>query len=92
MSITKYFKGSIFHTPTDGVLEYLEDVLICVDAEGMIKRVVTTEQSDYPEMLAAAKQGMLVELQKGQYFYRDSSTCTFMHPNGRKQELHWMSR
>lgn len=68
MSITKYFKGSVFHTPTDGVLEYLEDVLICVDAEGMIKRVVTTEQSDYPEMLAAAKQGMLVELQKGQYF------------------------
>ena len=58
MSITKYFKGSLFHTPTDGVLEYLEDVLICVDAEGMIKRVVTTEQSDYPEMLAAAKQGI----------------------------------
>ena len=22
MSITKYFKGSLFHTPTDGVLEY----------------------------------------------------------------------
>ena len=38
MSITKYFKGSVFHTPTDGVLEYLEDVLICVDAEGMIER------------------------------------------------------
>ena len=82
MSITKYFKGSIFHTPTDGVLEYLEDVLICVDAEGMIKRVVTTEQSDYPEMLAAAKQGMLVELQKGQYFFtgirRLARSCTPM--------------
>ena len=40
MSITKYFKGSIFHTPTDGVLEYLEDVLICVDAEGMINMYI----------------------------------------------------
>jgi guanine deaminase len=68
MSVTKYFMGSVFHTPKDGELEYLEDALICVNSEGMITKVLTKEQADYSEMVATAKQGNLVELKQGQYF------------------------
>jgi guanine deaminase len=45
MSIENLFKGSVFHTPKDGILEYLEDALICVNQEGIIEKVVTKDQS-----------------------------------------------
>lgn len=68
MSNLTYFKGSGFHTPEYGVLEYLEEVLIGVNHQGVIEKVVNLEDSQYDEELALAKKSKLIELPKGQYF------------------------
>lgn len=68
MSNLTYFKGSGFHTPEYGVLEYLEEVLIGVNHQGVIEKVVNLEDSQYDEELALAKKSKLIELLKGQYF------------------------
>ena len=64
-----FFKGSVFHTPSYGQLEFLEDALIEVNQQGVIEEVYTIEHRLYEEKLAYARQqAILTDLKQGQYF------------------------
>ncbi|MBS5450850.1 MAG: guanine deaminase [Coriobacteriia bacterium] len=67
-SRARTFRGSFFHTPRYGEFELLEDVLIEVDARGVIASVTHPEAPDYGKRLAASRNtGTLVELPQGYY-------------------------
>lgn len=68
MAVSKYFKGSLFHTPEDGVLKFIADALICVDDHGVIEAVLEPDEPTYKTRLAEAKAEELTELAPGQYF------------------------
>ncbi|MGX7030639.1 guanine deaminase [Vagococcus zengguangii] len=65
----KYFKGSIFHTPTHGELVYIEDALIVVNETGEIQAVYQPTDAEYQATLAEAQESdNFLCLGKGQYF------------------------
>ena len=47
MATIHYFKGDVFHTPTDGKLEYIEEALIQVDDAGIIVKVTAKTDQGY---------------------------------------------
>lgn len=66
---TQYFKGSFFHTPTHGQLEFVEDALLLVNEAGVIQEILEMTDVTYLEKLRIARQAIdFVELEKGQYF------------------------
>lgn len=66
---TRFFKGSFFHTPSYGVLEFMEEALMVVDEKGMIQQVLQTTDDAYEQTLTMAKASKnLTELAKEQYF------------------------
>ncbi|MBF0714693.1 guanine deaminase [Gemelliphila palaticanis] len=68
-TIKKAFKGSAFHTKEYGKLEFLEDVLIKVDSNGIISEIVNKDNKNYEEELIYAKNNYeFVELSDGEYF------------------------
>ncbi len=67
--ITKVFKGSVFHTPVFGELEYLENILIEVNDDGMICNVIHSGDENYSTRLEYARNYCeFTELNEGQYF------------------------
>ena len=65
----QYFKGSFFHTPVHGQLEFVEEALLLVNEEGIIQSIVRPTDEMYADTLHAAKQTPdFVELAQGQYF------------------------
>ncbi|MGT2887544.1 guanine deaminase [Streptococcus didelphis] len=63
------FKGSLFHTPSYGKMEFIEDALIEVNPNGIIEKLVRKEDSNYNQLLKEARQdGLVEELKAGQYF------------------------
>lgn len=65
----KFFKGNFFHTPTYGKLEYLENVLIEIDENGVISKIYNTDNPDYNnKYLFAKNNNLLYETSKNQYF------------------------
>lgn len=68
-TIKKAFKGSAFHTKEYGKLEFLEDVLIKVDSNGIISEIVNKDNENYEEELIYAKNNYeFIELSDGEYF------------------------
>lgn len=68
-TIKKAFKGSAFHTKEYGKLEFLEDVLIKVDSNGIISEIVNKDNKNYEEELVYAKNHYeFIELSDGEYF------------------------
>lgn len=66
MTTERYFKGDVFHTPTDGQLEFLEDALIQVDSSGIITKVTKKGDNDYETDCQLAEE--VIALAKGQCF------------------------
>lgn len=65
----QYFKGAVFHTPTHGNLEYIEEALLIVNERGVIENVLEPKDANYQQQLANARiSEQLVELEAGQYF------------------------
>lgn len=65
----QYFKGSLFHTPTYGKLEFIENGLLMVDEQGIIQTVLKPSDEQYASELSKARATeQLVELTEGQYF------------------------
>jgi guanine deaminase len=63
------FRGSALHTPARGLLEFLPDALIVVDADG---KILAIHRHDAPHTAAIVAQfaaaGTLVTLEPGQYW------------------------
>lgn len=67
-TINQAFLGSFFHTPVYGDFEYLEDVLIEVDAGGTIVRVVRADDPEQAALVSAYREaGILVELGENRF-------------------------
>ncbi len=66
MTTESYFKGDVFHTPTDGKLEFLEDALIQVDPAGIITKVIKKTDKQYEK--ACQQADITLSLTKGQCF------------------------
>ncbi|WP_430610045.1 guanine deaminase [Enterococcus sp. DIV0876] len=66
MTTEKYFKGDVFHTPTDGKLEFLEDALIQIDSSGIITKV--TKKGDIDYQSACEHADNVITLSKGACF------------------------
>lgn len=65
----QYFKGSFFHTPIHGQLEFVKDALLTVDEAGVIQEILQPTENHYQEkLIEAAKTADFVELKEGQYF------------------------
>lgn len=84
MAIIRYFKGDVFHTPTDGKLEYIEDALIQVDDAGIITKV-TAKQIKGMRQSWQKHQRIFRLYLKASAFYQGLSICMSTHHNGRKQ-------
>lgn len=68
-TIKKVFKGSVFHSKNYGELEFLENVLIKVDFNGIIREVVKKDNENYEEELSYVKNNYeFIELKEGEYF------------------------
>ena len=67
MATIRYFKGDVFHTPSDGKLEYIEEALIQVDDAGIITKVTAKTDQGYEVELAKASEN-LQALSEGQCF------------------------
>ncbi|MEG0293736.1 guanine deaminase [Enterococcus sp.] len=66
---TQYFKGSLFHTPSHGELEFIKDALLTVDEKGLIQTILEPSDAAYVEHLTNARaSNQFVELAEGQYF------------------------
>jgi len=59
MATIRYFKGDVFHTPTDGKLEYIEEALIQVDDAGIITKVTAKTDQGYEVELAKESSGFI---------------------------------
>lgn len=66
MTTESYFKGDVFHTPTDGKLEFLEDALIQVDSAGIITKVIKKTDKHYEK--ACQQADITLSLSTGQCF------------------------
>lgn len=65
----RFFKGSFFHTPQYGVLEFIEDALLIVDEQGLIQQVLKSTDKEYEQLLKEAQASIaFTELKDGQYF------------------------
>ena len=66
--IEKAFYGSFFHTPEYGSFEFLEDALIEVGGDGIIKRIVRKDEPEQVKLLAEyEKTGVLTSLGENRY-------------------------
>ena len=65
----KVFLGTAFTSRSPQEVSSLEDCLFCLDAEGMIRRILKPQDSEYDNVLAAYKGSeKFRELAEGQYF------------------------
>lgn len=66
--VERAFYGSFFHAPVYGQIEFLEDVLIEVDAAGVILRVVRPEDPQQEKLLGTyLKMGILTNIGPNRY-------------------------
>ena len=65
----KVFRVTAFTSRSPQEVSSLEDCLFCLDAEGMIRRILKPQDSEYDNVLAAYKGSeKFRELAEGQYF------------------------
>ena len=65
----KVFRGTAFTSSTPQEVSALEDCLFCLDAEGMIRRILKPQDACYGTVLAAySGTKKFHELAEGQYF------------------------
>jgi len=65
----KVFRGTAFTSRTPQEVTVLEDCLFCLDAEGMIRRILKPQAPDYGMVLAAySGKASFTSLVDGQYF------------------------
>lgn len=68
MNRLQIIQANAFHSPKYGKIEFLENVLFCVDAKGVIQDIIHTDHPDYLQVLASAKEaGNLQTYPKGSY-------------------------
>ena len=65
----KVFRGTAFTSKSPQEVSVWEDCLFCLDAEGVIRRILKPQDSEYDNVLAAYKGSeKFRELAEGQYF------------------------
>ena len=68
-SFEKVFRGTAFTSRLPQEVRALEDCLFCLDAEGMIRRILHPQDLEYAKVLAAySGRDSFRELSDGQYF------------------------
>lgn len=72
----KILEASGFHAPEAGTVDILDNVLIDIDADGMIRAVTRPENPDHPKIRAEAEtEGRLERLPDGSYLLPGLVDC-----------------
>ncbi|MCH7323509.1 guanine deaminase [Solibacillus sp. MA9] len=66
---TQIFRGTAFSSKSSKEIQVLKDYLFCINADGMIEKVVAPEDADYQELLNRYRgKENFHQLAEGQYF------------------------
>lgn len=68
-NFSRIFQGTAFSSKTSKEIQILENYLFCVNADGMIKKIVSPEDADYQRILNSYQdKENFHRLEEGQYF------------------------